>query len=504
MSQFGAISEPLTGRRWSPAEIDREVALRVQSYARQGHSPGARALLLYGNRIEFFADVLALWRLGCCAIPVDPGLTAFEIGKVAESAATRFCVRPDVGRAGDASAIADPILLRVDPGAASDASAPAFGPYPRLDDDALIIFTSGSTGQPKGVVHTHRSLASRFATLRDLLGMADFARTLSIMPTHAITLVSNCLFPWLSGQDLFITPPYDAMVLMKLSEIIDAHAINFFVSVPPMWSLVFKSSAPPKRGTLKRLHSVSEILPKDTWEDMQRWSGTRRVVTAYGTTETASWMAGVLEPDVVPEQSLIGVPWGARVAITRMNRPDMDGVTETPCAPGESGMVWLSSAGLMRGFLNRPDLTAAVMRDGWYMTGDIGHLDERGRLFVHGRARDEINRGGVKVFPPDVDHVALQFDAVRDACTFRVPDALYGENVAIALVMSDARPAALAGLYRFLEQRLARHKMPARWYLVDSLPRAHRGKINRDLVMRQCEALPPADMAAALRETGRT
>ena len=271
-----------------------------------------------------------------------------------------------------------------------------------------------------------------------------------------------------------------------------------------MWSLVLKATAPPKRGSLKRIHSVSAILRKDTWEDMQRWSGTRRVVSAYGTTETASWAAGVLEPDVVPEECLIGVPWGGRVMVTRMSGCESDDVTEEPCAAGAAGMVWIAGPGLMRGFLNRQDLTDAVIRCGWYMTGDIGLIDDRGRLFIQGRASDEINRGGIKIFPADIDHVAVQCPSVADACTFRIPDELYGENVAIALVLMDRSAGALGQLYRWLEERLARRKMPARWYLVDSLPRAHRGKINRGAVMRMCESLPPVDMTAALRESRRS
>jgi acyl-CoA synthetase (AMP-forming)/AMP-acid ligase II len=502
-AQFGAITEPFTGRRWEPAQIRAETAMRARSYATQGLEPGDRVLLLYGNRIEVFADILALWSLGCCVIPVDPGLTPFEIGKVAESAGTRFCIVPEQGRAGNPSAIADPVMLRLRPDETNQPQVVAAGIFPRLDDDALIIFTSGSTGRPKGVVHTHRSIAARFTTLRQLHGTADFARTLCIMPTHAIPLVSNFLFPWLSGCDIFVTPPYDAMVLMKLGRLVDEHGITFFVSVPSMWSLVLKAAAPPARGTLRRIHNVSASLPKDTWEAMQGWSGTRRVVTAYGTTESASWAAGVLEPDVIPEEGLIGVGWGYEVKVTRMRGQGTDAATDEPCPAGESGMIWLHGPGLMRGFLDRQDLTDAIMRRGWYMTGDLGFIDDRGRLFVHGRARDEINRGGVKVFPADIDHVATQFSGTLDACAFRVPDELYGETVGIAVVLKDRNPGTLAGLHGWLEQRLARHKMPARWYLVDSLPRAHRGKINRDEVMRQCEPLPPIDMAAALREPGR-
>ena len=112
--QFGPMSEPLTGRHWDATQMRGQIARRMRCYAQQGLKPGDRVLLLFGNRLEFFADLLAVWRLGCCAIPVDPGLTAFEIGKVAQSAATRFCVVPVGGRAGDPSAIGDPVILRAD------------------------------------------------------------------------------------------------------------------------------------------------------------------------------------------------------------------------------------------------------------------------------------------------------------------------------------------------------------------------------------------------------
>jgi acyl-CoA synthetase (AMP-forming)/AMP-acid ligase II len=203
----------------------------------------------------------------------------------------------------------------------------------------------------------------------------------------------------------------------------------------------------------------------------------------------------------VPESDFIGVPWGCRLKVLKPGA-DPAGGPDAEYATGESGILWLASAGLMKGYLGQPVLTSEVLRQGWYMTGDIGHLDGRGQLYIHGRARDEINRGGVKVYPADIDHVAKQCGAVSDACAFRVPDALYGENVAIALVLADGSPAAVGQLYRWLDERLSRHKMPARWYVVDSLPRRERGKINRETVMQMCEPLQPLDLKAALRAAG--
>jgi acyl-CoA synthetase (AMP-forming)/AMP-acid ligase II len=498
---LGTLVEPLTGRRWDAPGIRRQVASRVGSYRSQGFGPGECALILFGGRLEFFADLFAVWRLGGCAIPVDPSLTPFEIGRIAEATAARFCIVDEDTRPERIAAIPDATVMHTSQGTAAEPETMPQGPWPRPDDDALIIFTSGSTGQPKGAVITHRAIQSRIATLAGLHGTQDFRRSLCFLPNHSVPLVSNCLFPLLSGCELNVVPPFQPQVLMKLGELIDRHEITYFGSVPSMWNLVFKAAAPPRNGTLARIHSASAPLPKDTWEDVQRWSGIQTVVTCYGTTETLSWSVGVLGRKVVPESDFIGVPWGCRLKVLKPGA-DPAGGPDAECATGESGILWLASAGLMKGYLGQPVLTSEVLRQGWYMTGDIGHLDGRGQLYIHGRARDEINRGGVKVYPADIDHVAKQCGAVSDACAFRVPDALYGENVAIALVLADGSPAAVGQLYRWLDERLSRHKMPARWYVVDSLPRRERGKINRETVMQMCEPLQPLDLKAALRAAG--
>jgi acyl-CoA synthetase (AMP-forming)/AMP-acid ligase II len=128
------------------------------------------------------------------------------------------------------------------------------------------------------------------------------------------------------------------------------------------------------------------------------------------------------------------------------------------------------------------------------MTGDIGLVDDRGRLFLKGRERDEINKGGIKIFPADIDEVVEQFRAAEDVCTFGFEDQFYGENVGLAVVLADCSDAALHDLYQWVRQHLAEHKHPVRWYLLDEIPRTSRGKINRDSVRDRCLSLTPLDL----------
>jgi acyl-CoA synthetase (AMP-forming)/AMP-acid ligase II len=133
------------------------------------------------------------------------------------------------------------------------------------------------------------------------------------------------------------------------------------------------------------------------------------------------------------------------------------------------------------------------------MTGDIGLLDDRGRLFLKGRERDEINKGGMKIFPADIDEVIEQFSAVRDVCSFGFEDDFYGENVGLALVLDDSSDRMVSDLYEWVHQHLAEHKHPAQWFLLDEIPRTSRGKINRDSVRKVCESVPPLDLREVLK-----
>jgi acyl-CoA synthetase (AMP-forming)/AMP-acid ligase II len=504
----GALVEPLSGRRWEPAQIAAEVAARSGRYADTGLAPAARVLLFPGNRIELFAELLAVWTRGACAIPVDSRLTAFEVEALARAAGARHAVI-DETTSPELTRTLERLGLRVlDGSGACTASARAAGPAPgpRPDDDALILFTSGSTGRPKGVVHTHRSLRARWAALRERLGVEPFARTLCLLPTHfGHGLVCNCLFPWLAGQDLFLLPPFAPDVVARLGMLIDDHAITFVSSVPPVWRLALRLARRPRAGTLRRVHCGSAPLSAALWRDVQQWTAIRAVANTYGITEVGSWIAGLADPEVVPEDGLIGEPWGAAVRILRSRETAAVAAADAACAPGEPGHVWLATPGLMRGYLDRDDLTAEVVAPGgWFLTGDVGLLDDRGRLHLRGREREEINRGGIKIYPADVDAVAERVDGVADVCTFALDDAAYGQSVAMAVVLrAPGDEQVLRCLYGWMRRHLAEHKMPTRWFALDGIARTSRGKVDREAVRQACAARAPLDLARILaREAG--
>jgi acyl-CoA synthetase (AMP-forming)/AMP-acid ligase II len=222
-------------------------------------------------------------------------------------------------------------------------------------------------------------------------------------------------------------------------------------------------------------------------------------MNAYGITETGSWLAGTTVAFAEPEDGLIGQAWGGELRILRERGTAIPPVWAEECAPEESGHVWVQTPALMRGYLDRDDLTSQVVSQGWFSTGDIGLVDARGYLYLRGREREEINKGGTKVYPGDVDAVIERFPGTVDVCTFALADALLGEDVGVAVVLESADDATLARLHRWSAQHLATHQLPRRWFVVKEIPRTSRGKVNRANVATHCEGKAAVPYASLLK-----
>ncbi len=498
----GNLVEPISGRHWSPDVVHHEIAKRIARFQRLGLARGHRVFIPFGNRLEFFAELLAVWRLGGCAVPIDARLTAFEITTLVKAADPYLAVVDDATDIAVVDALAAAGVTTCNTLDTGDDTATAG--LSQLDDDALILFTSGSTGAPKGVVHTHRSLRARWMSLRDHLGVEAFARTLCMLPTHfGHGLICNSLFPWLAGQDLYITPPFRPDIIMKLGALIDEHRITFMSSVPSIWRLALKLARPPQGGSLQRVHCGSAPLSAHVWESIRQWTGTQQVCNAYGITETGSWVAGLNDASCAAEDGLIGQGWGSVIKVLRTDDTSAPLDSSMQCAVGESGFVWLNTPALMQGYFQRDDLTSKAVVDGWFLTGDIGFLDERGQLVLRGRERDEINKGGMKIYPSDVDAVVERFEYASDVCTFALDDEIYGQTVAMAVVLTQQDDDTVRALQRWMVAHLAEPKMPQRWWIVTDIPRTSRGKINRDQVKAFCLEQVPLDLVAILSSGAR-
>jgi acyl-CoA synthetase (AMP-forming)/AMP-acid ligase II len=476
---LGPITDLVAGTRWTGAELDREIARRGAELSRRGVGPGRHAVIAHGGTPGFFADLFAVWHAGGCAVCTDPGLTPGELDTIAEFVAARLVLAgprdiaaPDCGV---------PVLTEADYDTGDEPAQP-LSAVAALDDPALILFTSGTTGRPKGVVHSFRSLAARIALNQAHIGLAILENTLCVLPTHfGHGLIGNCLTPLMAGRHLCLMPGIGMRGAAQLGTVLADNGISFMSSVPALWKLVLKTAAPPDRRTLRQVHVGSAPLAVDLWQDVARWCGTDRVFNMYGITETANWLAGASLMDIGADpgagDGLLGTMWGGTAAIV-----DPAGGLGRD---GE-GEIIVHSPALMQGYYKRPDLTEQVLRDGWFLTGDVGRIDDAGRLWLTGRRKNEINRAGMKVHPEEIDLLLERHDAVLEACAFGVPDDISGEIVGVAVKLTDGAAVDTTALRAWCRERLRRECVPEKWFVVPEIPKTDRGKVNRQTVLDYC------------------
>jgi acyl-CoA synthetase (AMP-forming)/AMP-acid ligase II len=467
LAQFGSIDDLKHAVRWDAPTLALEIERRAAFLGQMGIGRGSLVAIAHGGSARFFADLFATWRVGATAACLDGALTDAELSVVVEFA------RPALLLADRAELPCDlsiPVLRLAD----VPSGGPAAELEPNADEPALVLFTSGTTGAPKGVVLSFGALAARLALNAKAIGNAVFARTLVTLPTHfGHGLIGNALTPLVAGGEI-VLHPIGMPLARDLGQIIDKHDITFMSSVPALWRLALKLAHPPSGRSLARVHVGSAPLSVDLWSDIVNWSRAD-VVNCYGITETANWIAGASsQADGIVDGS-VGRPWGGVAAVVN------DGGEIQPAGEGE---IVVRSPALTSGYLGRPDLTAAVLRNGWYHTGDRGVVDASGQIRLTGRIKDEINRAGFKVQPAEIDRLLESHPAVAQACAFALTDPVGGEAVAVAVRLVNDGDSNAESLRSWCRERLRREAVPEKWFIVDDIPHNARGKISRDAVRR--------------------
>ncbi|OUR79551.1 hypothetical protein A9Q83_03890 [Alphaproteobacteria bacterium 46_93_T64] len=425
--------------------------------------PNDRILICHGGTAGFVADLLAVWSTGAAAACINSSATDHE---------------------------KQTLIKFVEPVAVLEQhlQAPLFidknrskknGQSLSLDHPALYLFTSGTTGNPKGVEHSFRSLLARFTLNQAYMKLPKSIKTLCPLPTHfGHGLIGNLLTPLLSGRDVILLDDKSPMGLAKLGEIIDANEIGFLSSVPSFWKMATRLSKPPVSGSLKRVHVGSAPLSTELWEAIANWCGTDQVFNMYGITETANWIGGTSLAEGRKADGRIGEVWGGSAMV-------LDPETGERSLTG-SGELLVQTPSLMNGYFKQPELTDAVLKDGWFHTGDIGTIEEDGDIRITGRQKSEINRAGMKILPEEIDLLLERHEDIQEVCVFGLPDAISGERVAVACVLKDGVEPNLEILHNWLQGLIRREAIPESWFILDEIPKTDRGKINRDNVRKKC------------------
>ncbi|WP_027552763.1 non-ribosomal peptide synthetase [Bradyrhizobium sp. Cp5.3] len=419
----------------------------------------------------------------CACVPVNPDLTADELQRYfSELNLTALVTRSDMNSPSrDVAKALGIAVIDFVPGPADnlggcELAGPTVGPpsssgVSRADDDAFILLTSGTAARPKMVPLTHRNVCLSADNAGRVLTLTAHDRLLNVLPLfHAHGLISGLLTALAAGSSVICTNGFDAASFFGW---IRALQPTWYTAVPTIHrALLTAAEADPDRArssSLRVIRSASASLAPAILEGLEATFGVP-VLETYGMTEAASQIAA--NPFELRKIGSVGRAAGPEIAI-------MDEAGRA-CASGVRGEIMLRGANMTRGYYNDEGATTAAFRNGWFRTGDLGYLDGDGYLFIVGRIKDVINRGGQKVSPLEVEEVLLSHPAVLEAGVFAIPHPKLGENVAAVVVLRPEADATPDQLRQFARKRLAAYKVPSLIRSVAALPKGASGKVKRN------------------------
>jgi acyl-CoA synthetase (AMP-forming)/AMP-acid ligase II len=339
-------------------------------------------------------------------------------------------------------------------------------------DVALILHTSGTTARPKLVPLTQHNLCASARNVAQSLALSAGDRCLNLMPLfHIHGLVAGLLAPLSAGGAVICPPGFSAPDFFSWLRDFQP---TWYTAVPTMHQAILSRAAHHAHildaVKLRFIRSSSASLPPPVMAALEEIFHAP-VIEAYGMTEAAHQMTSNPLPPSTRKPGSVGLPAGPEIRI-------MD-ETGRVLSSGETGEVVIRGENVMAGYQDNPEANAVAFTDGWFRTGDQGRFDEDGYLFLSGRLKEIINRGGEKISPREVDEILLTHPAVAQAVAFAIPHPELGEDVAAAVVLKAGRTATAAELQHFAAAHLADFKIPRRVVFVDEIPKGATGKVQR-------------------------
>ncbi|WP_368499173.1 AMP-binding protein [Herbiconiux sp. A18JL235] len=370
---------------------------------------------------------------------------------------------------------------------------------PAADDLAQLLFTSGTTGEPKGVQHTHRTLARATAMEVRHLGLTPADRVFIPSPlAHQTGFLYGLVLSWQLGTTAVVQPEWNAGVALDQA-FGEAGATFVQAATPFLMDLVDAvESGAPAPASLRVFVATGAAVPRELAGRATRVLDTA-VCGAFGTTETC---LGTLSAPFDPPASAWGSDGRALEGI-RIRIVDDEGVE---LAAGREGNYELHSPTMFAGYLGRPDLTAEVFTaDGWYRTGDLAVLDEQGYLHITGRVKDVVNRGGEKVPVVEIENLLFAHPSVRDVAIVAMPDPRLGERACAFVVPAAGVPQLdFAGLQHHLAAAgVSKYYWPERLETIEALPRNPVGKIQKNVLRERVAAMLAAEQAQRADQAAR-
>jgi long-chain acyl-CoA synthetase len=335
-------------------------------------------------------------------------------------------------------------------------------------DTAVILYTSGTTGSPKGAELTHANMIRNAEISVDLIGATADSVVFGGLPLfHSFGQTVGLNAAVQVGATMTLLPRFDST---KALEVLQRDKVTIMLGVPTMYSALLQHPEKDKYdvSSLHRCASGGASLPVEVIRGFEAAFGAM-ILEGYGLSETSP-VASFNHADRVRKPGSIGQP------IEGVEFRLIDDVwNDVP--EGEVGEIAIKGHNVMKGYLNKPEATAEVMRDGWFRTGDLGRRDEEGYYYIVDRAKDMIIRGGFNVYPREIEEVLYEHPAVGSAAVLGIPHPELGEEIAAAITLKPGATATEDELRAFVKERVAPYKYPRVVWITSDLPMGPTGKI---------------------------
>lgn len=346
---------------------------------------------------------------------------------------------------------------------------------PGWDDGACLLYTGGTTGVSKGVQLTHGNLASNCQQCSVWFpGFSPGAEVavgcLPFFHSFGMTTAMNISI-WNGWGTVLVPKPEPKTIL----EAIHRYKATYMPAVPTLYNGLINYPLLKKYDitSLKGCFSGGAPLPMETLRSFEKMTGAQ-ICEGYGLTETSP-VTHINPYGAVAKLGTIGLP----VPNTDAKLVDVDDYDREITTPGEPGEICIKGPQVMKGYINRAEETAAALREGWFLTGDIAVVDEDGYFSIVDRKKDMIISGGFNIYPRDVDEVLFAHPKVKEACVIGVPDAYSGERIKAYVVLKEGETATDQEIIDYCKKNLVKYKVPKYVEFIDDLPKSAVGKILR-------------------------
>jgi long-chain acyl-CoA synthetase len=429
--------------------------------------PGDTVGILLLNSRKYVTTLLAIWKAGKTAVPLNYLLPPSDIGFIIKDSGMSALVSSQFF----AQAIAAVKPLFGDKGVVLMADDPEFASAPAADtansdrDPALYLYTSGTTGRPKGVVLTHRNLEHNVEACHNAGHFDHKDSFLCLLPFfHTYAITGTILLPLLNGAKMVLVDRFQPVKVLKL---IEDHKISVFLAIPSMYRVLAATEGSFDVSSVRFPISGGEPLPAVIAEAFEKRFNCP-IFEGYGQTETAPVVTlnvpGARKPGTIGK----ALP-GVEVAIWDEQNKVLP--------PEHVGEIMVRGDNVMRGYHHLPEETAKTINNGWLHTGDLGKLDKEGYVTITGRKKDLIISAGENIYPREIEDALSLHPKIKEVAVIGVKDEVRGEVPKAFVIVREGEVLDEKELRAFCRERLANYKVPKHIEQVADFPRTPTGKV---------------------------